>query len=109
MFLFHLLEKFGFGKNFMKWIKKILTNKESCIINGEKISKHFKLKKGTRQGDSISAYIFILVLEVVFVALKLNKKISSLRIFKYELLYTAYVDDTTFFLINQNSVYRNVK
>ena len=31
-----------------------------------KISKYFKLERGTQQGDPISAYLFITVLEVVF-------------------------------------------
>ena len=38
LFIFHMLEKFGFGKNFVKWIALLLTNQESCIINGRKTS-----------------------------------------------------------------------
>ena len=81
-----------------------LTNQESCIINGGKSSKYFNLKKGIRQGDPISTYIFILVLEVVFAVIKSNKMINDLKIFEQEFLYTTYADDTTFFLKNQKSV-----
>ena len=65
-FLFSILEKYGLKKSFLKWIEKLLNNQESYIINGWITIDYFKLKKGTRQGDSISAYLFILVLEAVF-------------------------------------------
>lgn len=42
-------------------MKIFVTNSESCILNGWKRYNYFKLKKGTRQGDPISAYLFILV------------------------------------------------
>ena len=103
LFKFHVFRKLGFGKNFIKWIKFILTNQEPCIINGGKTSKYFRLKKGRRQRDPTSAYLFILVLEVVFAVTKSNKT-NGLKIFEYEFLYTAYGDDTTFFLENQESV-----
>ena len=74
VFLISVLEKFGFGKDFVKWIKILLKNQESCVINGGKTSRYFQLKRGTRQGDPISAYLFILVLEIVFALIKLNKK-----------------------------------
>ena len=67
-------------------------------------TKYFKLPRGTRQGDSISAYIFILVLEVVFAVIKSNRNIDRLRIFERYFLYTAYADGTTFFVKIQNSV-----
>ena len=60
--------------------------------------KYFKLERGTPQGDLISAYLFILVLEVVFAVIKSN--IDKLRIFEHDFLYTAYADDTTFFVEN---------
>ena len=33
-FLIKLLKKFGFEKYFTKWIKILLQNQESCIVNG---------------------------------------------------------------------------
>ena len=55
VFLISVLEKFGFGKYFVKWIKILLKNQESCAINGGKTSRYFQLKSGTRQGGPISA------------------------------------------------------
>ena len=54
-FLLQILKKFGFGIDFVSWIKTILKNQESCIINGGKTRKYFKLERGARQGDPISA------------------------------------------------------
>ena len=69
-FLLHILQKFRFGTDFVSWIKTILNNQESCIINGGKTTKYFKLERGTRQGDPISAYLLILVLEIFFLFVK---------------------------------------
>ena len=97
-FLISTLERYRFSNRFLKWVKILLKNQESCIINGGNTTKHFKLEKGTRQGDPISAYLFILVLEIVYLSIKENKKIKGLSIFNHTFLYTAYADDTTFFL-----------
>ena len=51
---------------------------ESCIINGGNITRNFKLEKGTRQGDPISGYLFILVLEIVLLSIKEDKNIKGL-------------------------------
>ena len=64
--------------------------------------------KGTRQGDPILTYLFILVLEAIFCVIKSNKNIKGLNIFKYEFLYTAYADDTTFFLKDKISVFKTL-
>ena len=97
-FLLAILEKYGFKKNFLTWIETLLNNQESCIINGGITTHCFKLKKGTRQGDPISAYLFILVIEAVFCVIKLSKNIKGLNVFNHDFLYTVYADDTTFFL-----------
>ena len=39
--------------------------------------KYFKLEKGTREGDPISAFLFILILEIAFTFVK---KIKILRL-----------------------------
>ena len=103
-FLLHILRKFGSGIDFVSWIKMLLNNQESCIINGGKTAKYFKLERGTRQGDPISAYLFILVLEIFFIFVKNNPKVKGLNIFKHEFLYNAYANDTTFFLKDTKSI-----
>ena len=61
-FLISALEKYGFGKNFISWIKILLRNQESCVLNGGTITKYFLLGGGVRQGDPISTYLFNLAL-----------------------------------------------
>ena len=82
----------------------LLNNQESCIINGGKTAKYFKLERGTQQGDLISAYLFILVLEIFFIFVKNNPKVKGLNIFKHEFLYNAYANDTAFFLKDTKSI-----
>ena len=63
-FLQSVLKKYGFGENFIHIVKTLLKNQESCVINGGKTTKYFPLQRGARQGNPVSAYLFILVLEV---------------------------------------------
>ena len=67
--------------------------KSLLIIDSKIISK-----------NPISAQLFILVLEVVFVVNKSNQNFDKLRIFEHDFLYTAYVNGTTFFVKKQRYV-----
>ena len=53
-----------------------MKNLESCVINGGKTTPYFRSERGTRQGDPISAYLFIIALEVVFSLTKANPNIG---------------------------------
>ena len=57
-----VLKKLGFDENFIHWIKVLLNNQRSCVINGGFIAPYFDLEKGARQGDPISAYLFLYLL-----------------------------------------------
>ena len=82
---------------------------ESDIINGGITTKYFKLKRATHQGDPISAYLFILVLEIVFAVIKSNQNIDKLRILEHDFLYTAYGDENAFLVKNQTYVIEILK
>ena len=103
-FLIAILEKVGFGTEFIELIKVLLNNQESCVINGGKTSKYFKLERGTQQGDPIPAYLFIIVLEVVFQIIKETSNNAGFEIFQKKFIYTAYADDTTFFLLKIQNI-----
>ena len=92
-FVISVLKKFGFGNNFVSWIETLISKQESCVINGGNTTQYFY---------PISAYIFILALQVLSFLVRNNKDIKGLNIFDHLFLYTAYADDTTFFLENKN-------
>ena len=50
------LKRFGLGPGFICWVRVLLKNQESCIINNCKTTKYFPLSRGTRQGGPSSAF-----------------------------------------------------
>ena len=103
-----VLKRYGSGDDFIKWIKTLLINQELCILNGGKTTRYFKLERGTRQGDPISAYLFILVLEIPFILIKTDNNIEGLNKFNHNFLHTVYADDTTFLYKFWNRNHKNV-
>ena len=81
-----------------------MKNQESCVINSGTTTKYFKLNRGARQGDPISAYLFILALEILFLFIKENPRIKGLNTFDHCYLYSPYIDDTILFVKDVNSI-----
>ena len=97
-FLISALEKYGFGKNFISWVKVLLKNQESSLRNGGTTTKYFLLGRRACQGDPISAYLFIFALDILFHLIRSKPKIKGLGIFDHYCLDSAYAGDKNVFL-----------
>ena len=69
-----------------------------ALLTEVQLQNIFHLEEEARQGDPISAFIFILALEILFILIKAKPEIEGMTMFGYNYLYSAYADDTTFFL-----------
>ena len=54
------------------------------------------MERGTRQGDPLSAYGFILALEVMFTEVRSNVNIAGEKIGGHSVKLAAYADDTIY-------------
>ena len=72
-FITTALEKFGFGPSLLQWVKTILYKQESCVMNNGCSTGYFGSSRGARQGDHLSAYLFILAIEILFIKVRAKK------------------------------------
>ena len=103
-FMFKTLEKFNFGKNFIRWIKILYTNPKISIKNNGWLSRDIPLSRGVRQGCPISALLFILAVEILAISINDNTNIKGYKIGDQEIKIVQHADDSTLLLRDKNSI-----
>ena len=83
-FIFATLKFFGFGAQFIQWIRTIFNITESCVTNNCHSQLVFPLERGTRQGDPLSAFLFILCLETLFIQTHYIERKEEISINSYQ-------------------------
>ena len=69
-FLGSILRKFGFSKSFITWIEILFKDQLSCVENGGTTTQYFNIERGACKGDTTSAHLVILTLEILFLVIK---------------------------------------
>ena len=96
-FMFACLKRFGFGIQFVQWVKTLFKNAQSCVMNNGFSTGYFALERGTRQGDSLSAYLFILAIEVLLIRVRDTSWLEVYQLYtnKSHLMHTLMMVDSS--------------
>lgn len=73
-YLFEALRRFGFGKNFLSWINLLY----SSPLANNNYSDYFPLYRGTRHGCPLSPQLFLIAIEPLAVALRMDKQFMGI-------------------------------
>ncbi|XP_071729150.1 uncharacterized protein [Rutidosis leptorrhynchoides] len=101
-YLFVVMKCMGFGNKWCKWISACLKSATiSILINGSPTSE-FNLKRGVRQGDPLSPFLFIIAAEGLNILTKVAVErgmYKGVEVGKDKVVisHLQYADDTIFF------------
>uniref|UniRef100_A0A671PCM7 Reverse transcriptase domain-containing protein n=1 Tax=Sinocyclocheilus anshuiensis TaxID=1608454 RepID=A0A671PCM7_9TELE len=103
-FLFGVLKSFGFGGNFIKWVKILYKGALTRVKCNGFLTECFKLTRSIRQGCPLSALLYALVAEPLGLTVKQEGRIKGIGIEGGENKIFQYADDTTLMLQDLASV-----
>nr|GEY59263.1 RNA-directed DNA polymerase, eukaryota [Tanacetum cinerariifolium] len=67
-FLDDVLKKFGFGDKWCNWIQSCITSSRGSILVNGSPTNEFQFYKGLKQGDPLSPFLFILMMESLHIS-----------------------------------------
>ena len=104
-FMFACLKRFEFGTQFVQWVKTLFKSAQSCVMNNGSSTGYFASERGTRQGDPLSTYLFILAIEVLLICVRDSEMVRGIPVTDKEIKLDAYADDGRFFLKDLQFLY----
>ncbi len=84
-------------------------NIESTVINNGSTAGYFKFERGVRQGCPLSAYLFILTIQILVKKMRYEKNIKGIKIDNKIIKLSILADDLTLILQNLKSVENALK
>lgn len=105
----NVMNKFNCGERFITWINILYKHMKSAIVTNGHVSRYFPITRGIRQGDSLSALLYILQSEPLHEYFRKREDIKGITIQdtrgkEVELKGSQYVDDQNLFLKHTNDI-----
>jgi hypothetical protein len=98
------MKNMGFGDNFVSYIECIFKNNYSTIISSGVKELQFSIERGVRQGDGVSALLFLIGLQPLVTAIKNDQRIKGVQVGDVNIKMELLADDTTVYIRNENEV-----
>lgn len=95
-FLVKALRSCNLGDTIIRRINLLYHGAENCVLNNGYSSGWFPLEAGLRQGRLLSPFLFILALEKMAEAIRIDRGIRGITVNEYKI--SQYADDSTVFL-----------
>ena len=103
-FLIKTLKHLNFGDYFISWIEIILKDITSCVkINGF-LTEEIEITRGVRQGDPLSALLYVIIAEVLGNQIRSNQNINGVTIRNIQQKILQYADDTQIIVSDNSSI-----
>lgn len=91
--IWYILDYFNFGPNFIKAIKTCYKRTTCAILSNGWMSDFFRTYVGVRQGDALSCFVFLAVMQVLCILLENNNLIDTILINDIKKFFGLYADD----------------
>ena len=103
-YIIRVLKHMNFGETFIEYIKCICKNNFSTIVRNGVRELEFGIERGCRQGDGISALLFIIALQPLMGAIKSDPRIQGIKIKNKTLKLELLADDTSVYIKNEADI-----
>ena len=110
-YLWKTLEAFGMPKHFINTIKALYKAAETKVIINGVMSDPFIVRRGVRQGDPISCFLFNLGIEPLTCMIRSDRNISGYNVpgTDDQLIINLFADDTVLYLSTKDSLKTTTK
>lgn len=105
-YMFNTLTAFGFDENFLRWIRLLYNDVSSSVIVNNYISESFPIRRGVRQGCSLSSLLYVICYEPFAHKIRNLDEIKGLKLpgSNIEVKLSMYADDSTAILTTDSSI-----
>lgn len=97
-YLFKVLGKFGFGENFIAWIRLLYKSTLARVNINRQYSSYFPLSRGTHQGCPLSLLLFALAIEPLAIRLRSSAHLQGVKRGNIKQRVSLYADDLLIYI-----------